>query len=388
MNTDSIGEPGDIPGPERVIPRLEHLFATLASRGGVRHAVLAAADAGGAWTWSDASGAADLEGTPMTPDTPWFLASVTKLFIASVALRLHERGLVDLEAPIGEYLPPSLSSGLHVIDGTDRTDRITVSHLLRHASGLPDSLLERPTGGRSLVEEIQRGDLAFSLAEAVDRSRLLAPHFRPSDLEEYRPRIRYSDTNYQLLMIIAEQVTGKRMAELHRDLIFEPLGLRTTWHPDDHPPLHAPPAATPWLGDQPLGDRPAAMRSIGDLSGTAGDLLRFGRALFSGQVFDDPSTIDLMQQRFIRFGLPTSMAALRSPAWPIEYSLGMMRYAPSRLMAGGRRLPPLLGHTGSTASWLWYCPPLRLLLAGTVDQATQAPLPFRAIPTALGALSS
>ena len=63
-----------------------------------------------------------------------------------------------------------------------------------------------------------------------------------------------------------------------------------------------------------------------------------------------------------------------------------MRFAPSRAMAMGRRLPPLLGHTGSTASWLWYSPPLGLLLAGTADQATKAALPFRAIPSALHGL--
>ena len=129
-----------------------------------------------------------------------------------------------------------------------------------------------------------------------------------------------------------------------------------------------------------------ALRSLGDLYATAGDVLRFGRALFSGQVFDHRSTGELMSRRFNRFGLPRSAAAIASPAWPIEYGLGVMRFAPSRAMALGRRLPPLLGHTGSTASWLWYSPPLGLLLAGTADQATKAALPFRAIPLALHGL--
>jgi hypothetical protein len=93
-----------------------------------------------------------------------------------------------------------------------------------------------------------------------------------------------------------------------------------------------------------------------------------------------------MHRRFNRFGFPRSMTTVQSPAWPVEYGLGMMRFAPSRAMAAGRRLPPLLGHTGSTASWLWYSPPLGLLLAGTLDQATKAAFPFRSIPSALHGL--
>jgi CubicO group peptidase (beta-lactamase class C family) len=129
-----------------------------------------------------------------------------------------------------------------------------------------------------------------------------------------------------------------------------------------------------------------AIRSLGDLYSTTGDVLRFGRSLFTGRVFADRATGQLMDRRFNRFGFPRSAASIASPAWPIEYGLGMMRFAPSRPMAMGRRLPPLLGHTGSTASWLWYSPPLGLLLAGTVDQATKAAFPFRAVPMALHGL--
>jgi CubicO group peptidase (beta-lactamase class C family) len=322
----------------------------------------------------------------MGPNTPWFLASVTKLFIASVVLRLHEQGLIDLDAPIPAYLPDELRTGLHLRDGVDRTAEITVTHLLAHASGIPDSLVEHARGEPSLIAEIEAGDVAFTFAGAIDRVRSLTPHFPPSDLTGGRPEVRYSDTNYQLLMVIAERVGGRRMAELHRSLLFEPLGLRHTWFPGDRPLDEAGRPATPWLRDWPLQDRPMALRSLGDLFSTTADVLRFGRALFSGRVFEDPATGRLMHQRFHRFGFPRTMAAIASPAWPIEYGLGMMRFAPSRPMAMGRRLPPLLGHTGSTASWLWFSPPLGLLLAGTADQATRAALPFRTIPLALRGL--
>jgi hypothetical protein len=50
------------------------------------------------------------------------------------------------------------------------------------------------------------------------------------------------------------------------------------------------------------------------------------------------------------------------------------------------RVPPLIGHTGSTGSWLFHCPQRDLLFAGTVDQATAGALPFRFVPKLLRAL--
>ena len=380
------GEAVAIVGSDVVVPRLERLLQKLSSDGKVRHVGLGAAAIDGSWEWSEAVGSANPDGVPMASDTPWFLASVTKLYIAAVVLRLYEQGLIDLEAPIPGYLPDQLRTGLHVRDGVDRTAGITVTHLLAHATGLPDSLIEHRKGGRGLVAEIEAGDVAFSFVEAVERIRSVPPHFPPSDLTGSRCKVRYSDTNYQLLMVIAEQVSGQSMGELHRRLLFEPLGLRHTWFPGDQPLAKVGRPATSWLGDWPLEDRPMALRSLGDLFSTTSDVLSFGRALFSGRVFADEATGDLMHRRFNRFGFPSSVASIASPAWPIEYGLGMMRFAPSRAMAMGRRLPPLLGHTGSTASWLWYSPPLGLLLAGTADQATKAAVPFRAIPMALHGL--
>lgn len=373
-------------GRDQLVPVLERLLEKVSSARGVRHAVMGASSIDGSWEWIEAAGAADEDGSPMEPDTPWFLASVTKLYIASVVLLLHEQGLIDLEAPITEYLPDELNTGLHVLGGIDRTSDITTTHLLAHATGLPDLLVEHRKGKRSLVEDIEAGDVSFTFGEAVERIRSLTPHFPPSDLSGPSPRVRYSDTNYQLLMMIAERVSRQSMADLHRRLLFEPLGLDETWYPGARPLGTVRKPATPWLGDWALRDRPMALRSLGDLFGTTSDVLTFGRALFSDRVFEDQATGRLMRRRFNRFGFPRSMASIASPAWPIEYGLGMMRFAPSRTMAMGLRLPPLLGHTGSTASWLWYAPSLSILLAGTVDQATKAAYPFRVLPRALHGL--
>ena len=122
---------------DRLLPRLKGLLTKVSSHRKVRHAVIGAAAIDGSWEWSDAAGEANPDGTPMGPETPWFLASVTKLYIASVVFRLHEQGRINLNAPIPEYLPDGLKDGLHVRDGVDRTSQITVTHLLAHGTGLP-----------------------------------------------------------------------------------------------------------------------------------------------------------------------------------------------------------------------------------------------------------
>lgn len=360
----------------------------LLKRKHVYHVILGAESLDGTWSWTAATGAADTAGAPAEATTPWLLASVTKLYIATVTLRLYEQGLLDLDAPISAFLPSEVSRRLHIHKGIDYSERITATHLLGHLSGLPDSLDERPPGGRSLIERvIDEGDFSWSFEEAVDHARReLKTHFPPSDPQAARPRRRYSETNYQLLMVMAEHVAGRPMRHLYREFLFEKLGLLHTWLPGDRPLEPAGQPATTWIDDWALADRPLAMQSNGDLYGTTEDVLRFGRALFTGEVFENPDTQNIMGRHFTRFGFPRGMAALRAPSWPIEYGLGMMRFKLSRLLAGGLRLPALIGHTGSTGSWLWYCPQLHLLIAGTVDQSREAPTPFRLVPRALAGL--
>lgn len=63
-----------------------------------------------------------------------------------------------------------------------------------------------------------------------------------------------------------------------------------------------------------------------------------------------------------------------------------MRFDLPRWLTAGQHIPTLIGHTGSTGSWLWHIPDLRLLTAGTVDQTTAATVPFRVVPRALAQL--
>jgi CubicO group peptidase (beta-lactamase class C family) len=364
---------------------LQELLHQLAAPQSIHHAIIAVETGDGSFRWSGALGDAHPDGTPMRADTPIWIASVTKLYIASSVLKLVERGLIRLDAPMSTYLPQTLIGGLHRLDGVDYTEQITVHHLLGHLTGLPDYFDARPKGEKPLIEQVIERDFAFTIADTLDMVRhKLTPHFPPQPVDVPRPKVSYSDTNYQLLIAIIEAVTGQPIHAALADLVFAPLGLEHTWHPAALPASVTP--ATLWVDKQPLRI-PLAMQSFGDLSSTVADLLKFMRALIQGEVFDNPATGNLMTQHWHTFGF--SLNPVRtSPGWPIQYGLGMMRFHIPRLFSLLRPTPPVIGHTGATGSWLFYCPDLNVYLAGTVDQVAAAAAPFRFVPKLLHILAS
>lgn len=369
--------------------RLQNLLGRLVARKGIQHAIVAVETGDRSFRWTGTAGEANPGGEPMRADTPFFVASVTKLYIASVILKLHERGRLGLDEPIATYLPQTLIRGLHQLRGVDYTHTITVRHLLGHTSGLADCLEDRPRGGHSMMERLlHEGDMSWSIAELAGIVRdELTPHFPPQPADAPQQRARYSDTNYQFLIAIIEVVTAQPFHEVLEEMFFEPLNLRRTYLPGrSQPPEPTPQQATLWLDDQPLSV-PLAMRSSGDLCSTADDTLVFLRALISGELFDDPATLPLMQQRWNRFGFSLNPVQ-RSPSWPIEYGLGIMRFRLPRVVTPLHAMPAVIGHTGSTGSWLFHCPQLDLLLSGTVDQVTAGAVPYRFVPKLLRVFDS
>lgn len=374
--------------PVSVTRGLEALLDERAARTPIRHAIAAVESVDGARCWAAARG--EDGGAPVPAESPFFIASIDKLFNATIAFQLIERRRLDLERRVVEFLPAATVRGLHRFGGVDHSHRITVRHLLAHSSGLPDWLEEAPRGGRSVVERLlDEGDMEFSREAALDivRERLPA-HFPPQDSGARPVRVRYSDTNYLLLAAVLEAVTGRPLHALHDELLWRPLGLRHTWFAGRTPAVDpAPVPATLHAGGRPFA-LPRLLQSIGGMYSTAGDLLAFLRALVRNEIFADPHTFAAMQHPWNRFGVPRDRAALRAPGWPIEYGLGLMRFRLPRLFTPLRPVPAVIGHTGSTGCWLFWCPALDVVLAGSVDEITAGALPFRLVPRMLRVLQA
>lgn len=367
---------GDNRVPLGVAAQLTDLLQNLAGRRGIHHANAAVISGDGQRRWSAASGPGGAGSRALGPDTPFFTASITKRFVITLVLQAHERGELDLAAPISRYLPAEMIAGLHVLGGVDRTPAVTVRHLASHTSGLPDHFDKR-RGGPSRHERLASGqDVAWTFEDTLRVTReQQRPHFAPQDLAAARQKARYSDTGFQLLIRILREVTGHSFADLLTERITGPLGLEHTWPAGHRPPGPGAVAPSPLHAKQRRVEVPSLLESSNDLFSTTGDLLTFQRALLNGGLFRAPGSLELLTERSNR---------LRN-APVLRYGLGTMTFRVGRHMSLKRRPVTLIGHSGATGSWLFHCPELDLHLAGTVDQADAQALPFRFLPQILRA---
>jgi D-alanyl-D-alanine carboxypeptidase len=362
-----IRSPATIPSRDNQVDadvdgRLTALLDRTVVRRGIHHAMFAVAAGDGTRRWSGAAGAADVAGSPLQPETPFFIASVTKRFITTLVLQASERGELGLDDRLVDHLPADVTDGLHVLKGVDHTPAITIRHLLSHTSGLPDYFDKPKAGGASLFRQLAAGhDLAWTFDDVVRMAREEhTPHFPPQDLTAARQRAHYSDTGFQLLIRILEEVTGRPFATLLSERIFTPLGLGHTWLPGRSGPAAPTVAPAPVCAkDRPL-ELPKMLESSNDLFSATGDLLAFQRALIAGELFDRPATAALLTER----------CNLLHNMIPNRYGLGTWTFRVNRLAGPGRRPVTLVGHAAVTVTWLFHCPELDLHLAGTIDQST------------------
>jgi CubicO group peptidase (beta-lactamase class C family) len=308
-----------------------------------------------------AAGIADPKtGAVMTPGTPYFIASVTKMYTAAIVLRLHEEKRIDLNASISEYLPASLTRTIHVYKGTDYSDRIKVSNLIDQSSGLADYETDKPRGGKSILDELKAGhDRVLDTEEAIEIVRNLSPRFAP----DTRGKAYYSNANYRLLGAIIESVTGKPMATNFKEMIFKPLGLQHTYLFDWMLPRSGEDPVMVYLKDAPMIVPKYLSSNVSDggLVSTVSESLIFLRAFFEGQLFDKALFERMMNWNSIFF--------------PLSYGYGLMRFRLPRFFWISL-LPEFVGHSGSTGSFAFTCPSRSIYLAGTINQMASPSKPF------------
>ena len=153
---------------------------------------------------------------PVTPNTVFRLASVSKGFTGVLALKLEEDGLLSMQDPVRQYIPDLL------LKDSASTADLNIHQLLNHTSGLVphayDNLAEAGQEIREILPQLSVVDIA-------------AP---PGELYGYQ------NVLFSLFDTIASQVDGKNYGLLLYDRIFRPLGMRNAsagfdslvWHPD------------------------------------------------------------------------------------------------------------------------------------------------------------
>ena len=161
-------------------------------------------------------GVADIESnTPITEDTVFRIASITKTFTAIAVMQLWERGLIDLDAPANDYL-----RAYQLIPAKAGFRPATVRHLLTHTAGIAE--VAHPWGALmpDFGESVKVGRPLPSLAEYYRGGlRLVA---------EPGTRFRYGNHGPATLGQIVEDVSGEPLHRYFREHIFEPLGMTDT----------------------------------------------------------------------------------------------------------------------------------------------------------------
>ena len=281
-----------------------------------------------------------------TADQPFFMASITKMFVSTVLAQLVDEGRVRLEDRVAPHLSPIDLSGVHVVHGTDYADRLTVRHLLHQTSGLADYY----EGG--VADHIkQNRDHRYDLDDVLAAARSLKPMAAPDSGRSY-----YSDTNFQLLGAVIEAVTRTDLQSACSARIFEPAGMADTVI-FDHATSHDHPGPVPLYHRDRRLQVPLIMSSMGADGGgvwTLTDGLRFLRAFFGGVLFDRSNLAKMMQWNDLFF--------------PFQYGYGLMRYRLPGWLNLFRETPEFVGHSGASGSWAFHAPKEDIFLVGAFNQ--------------------
>jgi D-alanyl-D-alanine carboxypeptidase len=264
--------------------------------------------------WKGTSGVADLATRqPRGYGDRFRAGSVTKTLVATVLLQLQAEGKLDLDAPVDHHLP-----GLVRGNGYDGT-KITVRQLMNHTSGIfnftEDATFAQKVLGIDFLES--RYD-DWTPRQVIALALRNPPQFAPGT------SWKYSNTNYLLLGLIIERLTGRPYAEEIERRITRPLGMRATYFPGRDPHVPAPTRHYSTFTEDPGTTydvtelNPSWAWAAGEMITNSADLNRFYTALFTGRLLR-PAQLDQMTTTVSTEGnLPRQ-----------RYGLGLIEYETS-----------------------------------------------------------
>ena len=199
---------------------------------------------------------------PLNDSSMYQLASVSKVITATAVMLLHERELISINLPVQNYLPEFPYQG------------VTVKQLLCHRSGLPNYLY-------FLNHEIYLPNYQMS---NEDMYKFLVTK-NPKRYSRPDYRFNYSNTNYALLALIVERISGKAFNEFVRDELFKPLGMKHTCTIRDLD-LNNPQCTKPYDNRWRPVNFDASDYVLGDKSiySTPYDLFLFSEALYQNKI--------------------------------------------------------------------------------------------------------
>jgi D-alanyl-D-alanine carboxypeptidase len=284
----------------------------------------------GAWIpgrgeWVTAAGLADKEtGEEIGTTDLMRIGSITKSFTGTLVLELVDEGLIGLDDSLAEYFP-----------WVENAQNISVRMLLNHTSGIVDDY-ENPA--------------FMDIASADPLYRWEPEELVRASLGTYPDAVMgetciYSNTNYVLLGMIVEQVTGAELAEAMEEYVFEPLGLGDTVFPHgpeiegEHSHSYIVAGEDGELYDMTSGIDPSITWAAGAIVSTLEDLDVWAEALATGELLEEATHEEQLQW--------VEMSGTEGAGVGYEYGLGILK------------LGDFIGHNGEFSGFqasMFYLP--------------------------------
>jgi D-alanyl-D-alanine carboxypeptidase len=306
--------------------------------------------------WKFAFGTTGIEQKPITSDDPYHIASIGKTFTSIVIARLYERGEINYEDPISKYLSPEMLENLFVYKGKDYSEEVLVRHLLNHTSGIADYWEDKPVKGKSIKEMvIEEPERFWKPEDTVDHTR-----YNQKAVSSPGKKFHYSDTGYNLLGKIIEEITKKSFHENLHDEIFDPLGMVNSYLLYRSEPKEK--------GTYPILDtfidkhEVSGFKSIsvdwagGGIVSTTEDLLLFHKALVNNRLIKD-ETFELLTKdvRWFGFGM--------------DYGYGLLLLNIGKMTIVLPKELNMWGNFGSIGAYMFYNPAYDVYIVGSFNHS-------------------
>lgn len=275
------------------------------------------------------------KGTPMTTDSIFQLASMTKIQAAVGALALTEQGRLPLQSRLADYFPAfgTMQVGVVAADGKVGSEAqvrpILIHDLFRHTSGIPYG--GRPDGGSPLAAQWPSGGAAQVMGTAeqmVANITKLPLVWQPGTVYEY-------GLSFDVLGAVVEKITGKPLGGHLSEVVWKPLKMAdTTFRPTEAQMARV---ARPFASN-PLDGKPQAIAALqrmptfdcagACLFGSIGDYIRFGQMLLNGGSLEgaqvlSPATVQLMTSNHLGQGIANRVASVEPHRAGYGFGLGV-----------------------------------------------------------------
>ena len=319
----------------------------MANKKGVHGCVLCVENGDGTLSWTGVAG-------NINPGDKYFLTSVSKLCVTFLIMGLKAENRIHLEDKALRYLPDEMYEGLHLLNGKDHTPNITINHLLSNTSGIPDYLSFKHSDGKTTDYRLNAGiDEPLCLKTVLSRVKELKPNFKPGQIG----KVAYSNTNYRLLGVIIENITGQQIGGAFQEHIFNKLGLQNTYPFND---LNDTTPLPMYYKSNKL-HIPYMMSTVtaeGGVVSTAKETMAILKAFFSGKYFPGEDLEELKLWKYIFF------------PFQCYFGVGLEKLWVPRIKTSFKALKEVVGFWGSSGAFAFYNPDTDLYFTGTVNQSS------------------